>query len=268
MKLRNPLNLLRQAIKFYDRDGNLELFDAVTKMADPRGTAIPRGLFQLGMKLHLRDVINTLAVQSNREWVWPYWIERQFDPRCSSFIPRSHALAQINLTHRNWTILGLPGDFHRAIVDPRSLVTPWHDGWSLDFWLRIGQELYTPGRAKKARQDVVGGFPEIKTRLAAGKLSVRSRVLAALVEGEPLAVVRVRLVNDDDQPVSARFYYAIRPYNPEGISLVHNLEFVDNRILMVNQRLGMVLAQPPRRVHCSTLKKGAIASSSIRSTRP
>ena len=31
--------------------------------------------------MHLRGLLNTLAIQSNRDWVWPFWVERQFDPR-------------------------------------------------------------------------------------------------------------------------------------------------------------------------------------------
>ena len=77
--------------------------------------------------------------------VWPYWIERQFNPADKSFVPRSHALSHINLTHRNWTILRVPGNSHCCVVDPRSLVTPWPEGWSLDFWLVIGNQLHTPG---------------------------------------------------------------------------------------------------------------------------
>src|SRR5438067_11450189 len=64
-----------------------------------------------------------------------YWLERQFNPADTSFIPRAFSFSHINLTHRNWTAVGLPDVPFYPIVDPRGLVTPLFDGWSLDFWL-------------------------------------------------------------------------------------------------------------------------------------
>ena len=84
---------------------------------------------------HARGLINTKAIQNNLDWVWPYWVERQFNPADVSFIPRAFSFSHINLTHRNWTAVGLPDVPYYPIVDPRGLVTPHFDGWSLDFWL-------------------------------------------------------------------------------------------------------------------------------------
>src|SRR4030095_12821148 len=127
MKLLSPLNLFRQALRFYNAQECIQLLEAAARIGDPEAAPIPRDLLKLGMKMHLRGVLNTVAVQCNRDWVWPYWIERQFNPADKSFVPRSHALSHINLTHRNWTILGVLGDSHRCVVDPRSLVTPWRE---------------------------------------------------------------------------------------------------------------------------------------------
>ena len=87
------------------------------------------------MILHARGLINTKAIQHNLDWVWPYWVERQFDPNDPSFMPRAFSITHINLTHRNWTALGLPECAAMPLVDPRGLITPHFDGWSLDFWI-------------------------------------------------------------------------------------------------------------------------------------
>jgi hypothetical protein len=79
--------------------------------------------------------LNSRVIQHNLDWVWPYWIERQFDPHDVSFIPRAFSITHINLTHRNWTALGYPDCPELPIVDPRGLLTPILDGWSLDGWL-------------------------------------------------------------------------------------------------------------------------------------
>jgi hypothetical protein len=143
LKLLNPVSLIRQVIKFYDEPESLQLFDAATKVSGMGSSALPKDLIRIGMRMHLRGLLNTLAIQSNRDWVWPFWVERQFNPRLKGFQPRSHSLSHINLTHRNWTILGALGNSHRAVVDPCGLITPWLGGWSLDCWLATQNKLQT-----------------------------------------------------------------------------------------------------------------------------
>ena len=156
MKLLHPVNLLRHALKFYNVQESLPLLDAITKMSISDTEGIPKDLVSLGLKMHLRGLLNTLAIQSNRDWVWPFWVERQFNPRYKGFVPRSHSLSHINLTQRNWTILGALGNSHRCVVDPRGLMTPWQDGWSLDCWVGSENGLYTPARLDDVQQQLAG----------------------------------------------------------------------------------------------------------------
>jgi hypothetical protein len=102
---------------------------------------------------HARGLINTKAIQHNLDWVWPYWAERQFNPADNAFVPRAFSFSHINLTHRNWTAVGLPDVPYYSIVDPRGLVTPFHDSWSLDFWLigKHGVRLF-PSKLERAEQ--------------------------------------------------------------------------------------------------------------------
>src|SRR3954471_17571783 len=103
--------------------------------AQPSEVGEPIELLRAGMLFHARGLVNTKAIQNNLDWVWPYWVERQFNPGDESFIPRAFSFSHINLTHRNWTAVGVPDVPYYPIVDPRALVTPLFDGWSLDFWL-------------------------------------------------------------------------------------------------------------------------------------
>ena len=105
------------------------------KFSQPSEVSEPIELLRAGFLFHARGLINTKAIQNNLDWVWPYWVERQFNPSDASFIPRAFSFSHINLTHRNWTAVGLPDVPFYPIVDPRGLVTPHFDGWSLDFWL-------------------------------------------------------------------------------------------------------------------------------------
>ncbi|MCI0419511.1 MAG: hypothetical protein L0312_09865 [Acidobacteria bacterium] len=259
MKLLNPVSLIRQVIKFYDEPESLQLFDAATKVSGVGSSALPKDLIRIGMRMHLRGLLNTLAIQSNRDWVWPFWVERQFNPRLKGFQPRSHSLSHINLTHRNWTILGALGNSHRAVVDPCGLITPWLGGWSLDCWPATQNKLHVPARQDEIRQKIHPLFPQIKTSFLAEGFQFKVRVAAIALKGQPLALVRTQITNRASESQTAHFYYSIRPYNPEGISLIRTLEFVERHIWRVNEQLAAVLLEAPNRVYCSDLRDGDVS---------
>src|SRR4051812_15396764 len=128
-------SLITRAARAYGFLDPIGLLAKMRGFAQPSEVAEPIELLRAGMLFHARGLINTKAIQNNLDWVWPYWVERQFNPGDESFIPRAFSFSHINLTHRNWTAVGLPDVPFYPIVDPRGLVTPLYDGWSLDFWL-------------------------------------------------------------------------------------------------------------------------------------
>jgi hypothetical protein len=107
----------------------------IRKFAQPSEVQEPIELLRAGVLFHARGIVNVKAIQHNLDWVWPYWVERQFDPSDLSFIPRAFSFSHVNLTHRNWTAVGRPDLPLYPLVDPRGLVTPLYDGWSIDCWL-------------------------------------------------------------------------------------------------------------------------------------
>ncbi|MEW5977564.1 MAG: hypothetical protein AB1898_17360 [Acidobacteriota bacterium] len=258
MKLFNPFTFVRQALRFYQAPGSLEYFDAAARIGRPGGKGLPKDLIHLGLRMHLRGLVNALAIQSNRDWIWPFWAERQFDPGDKSFIPRSHVLAHMNLTHRNWTILGPLNHPERCVVDPAGLVTPWAEGWSLDFWVATQDVTFFPSRSEP-HQKIDPTCPLVKTRFDAGELRIKAQVFAAELEGAPAAVLRVRLVNGSRDEKEGRFFFSLRPYNPEGISLIQQLGFLDSHWWWVNKAQAVFLPEAPQRVFCSNLEQGDVS---------
>ncbi|MFW6255915.1 MAG: hypothetical protein ACOC54_03770, partial [Candidatus Sumerlaeota bacterium] len=107
--------------------GFLDPFTIMGKLrgfAQPSEVAEPGELLRAGVVFHARGLMNR-AIQYNDDWVWPYWAERQFDPRDKAFVPRAFSLTHINLTHRNWTAVGVPNFTELPLVDPAGLVTPF-----------------------------------------------------------------------------------------------------------------------------------------------
>ena len=202
------------------------LLAKMRRFAQPSEVAEPLELLRAGIVFHARGLVNAKAIQHNLDWVWPYWVERQFNPGDSSFVPRAFSFSHINLTHRNWTAIGLPGVGAYPIVDPRGLVTPLHDGWSLDFWIvterrrrllpsklddrAVSQRLlFEPSLVVATRIENDGLFLDLATRMV-----VRD-------DGVPEVCTELRAITDED----GWLVVAVRPYNPEGVQFIHKLEY-------------------------------------------
>jgi len=122
-------------------------------------------------------------------WVRAWWAERQLDPGSAAYAPEpsevrywsgsEHVTDSVlsNTLGRSWTTIGLPETLDRANVDPRGLVV-W-SRWSLDWWVRAGEEWVFPSRAASVRQRLVDGMPVVETILRVGGGDVVHRVAAA-----------------------------------------------------------------------------------------
>lgn len=188
---------------------------------------MPYELLRAGATLQARGLINSQAIQHNLDWVWPYWVERQFDPRDPSFIPRAFNLTHINLTHRNWTAIGLPDVPELPIVDPRGLVTPHLDGWSIDVWIvsADGRGLY-PSKTARARQRLeMSDTLAVVTRAEEAWARLETRAKVVWEGNRPTCRIEAEARCD----VRARMAVSLRPYNPEGISPVSEVRPLRDR---------------------------------------
>ena len=246
---------LARAYGFLDPVG---LVARMRGFAQPSEVAEPIELLRAGMLFHARGLVNTKAIQNNLDWVWPYWVEKQFNPADESFIPRAFSFSHINLTHRNWTAVGLPGVPWYPIIDPRGLVTPLFDGWSLDFW-------FVPENGSVLAPSKGGDFQQslaLTDNLVVSSVvnwpaaSIASTVRLCLEENQPLCCVSVRA------PTGGTGFVAVmlRPYNPEGISFVNSISLAPNqRSWQVNQRHTVEFDRAPARHAFSVYQEGDVA---------
>lgn len=205
----------------------IALLARLHSFAQPSEVGEPIELLRAGVVFHARGLINSRVIQHNLDWVWPYWIERQFDPTDDSFIPRAFSITHINLTHRNWTAIGYPDCAELPIVDPRGLLTPLLDGWSLQSWLQTEDgRCLLPSRAIdcRQRQELDQGV-RITTETALPGLALRSRAWVELEAGVPVCKLQVR----GEADANGWLVLALRPYNPEGISFIHQVQLSPER---------------------------------------
>lgn len=219
--------LVRRAARKHGFLDPLAFMARLRQFAQPSEVAEPIELLRAGALFHARGLLNTRVIQHNLDWVWPYWIEEQFDPHSDAFLPRAFSVTHVNLTHRNWTAVGRPDCSELPIVDPRGLVTPLLDGWSLDAWVlpADGAPLF-PSRAEQASQALNpadGVSVESESRQEDSRLHQR-----AWVEPDGADGFQLRLRVTAYAPSGGHMALALRPYNPEGVSFIHELHLDEN----------------------------------------
>jgi hypothetical protein len=275
------------AARFHIPVDALDNIFASTHIGRAAETALPfpAELIPIGAHLAARGWINNKFFPSNRDWILPHWAERQFDPDDPAFIPRGFNLYTINYTHRDWTMIGNLARPREAIVDPRGLVTPWFDGWSLDVWLEVDGKLFVPPRLDDAQveQSLHENLPFVITTFRAGDLRVRLEAFCAEEDDEREWVIeQVTVANPTAARRRVTLYVSVRPFNPEGVSLVKEIEYrschsersEESRssragtlrsargdrcaALFVNGALGALLPKPDA-IACSDFENGDVA---------
>ncbi|HKJ69439.1 MAG TPA: hypothetical protein VKA68_15890, partial [bacterium] len=181
--------LIRRAARKHGFLDPITLWTKFRQFAQPSEVAEPIELLRAGALFHARGLINTRIIQHNLDWIWPYWVEQQFDPESPSFVPRAFSVTHVNLTHRNWTAIGLPGLDAYPILDPRGLLTPFWDGWSLDCWI-IGDdgEQVIPSQMEHADQALLVQDSRVGVRTAMDSGNMRLKSMAEVREeaGRPV----------------------------------------------------------------------------------
>jgi len=225
--------------------------------AQPSEVGEPIELLRAGVVFHARGLINSRVIQHNLDWVWPYWIERQLDPLDPSFIPRAFSITHINLSHRNWTAIGHPDCDELPIVDPRGLLTPFYDGWSLDGWvLAEDGRCLLPSRARDSRQwqELDDGVTVVtETTMDGLELTSRSRVV--LENGIPVCKLTLRA----HATAAASLVLALRPSNPEGVSFIHRAHLNEDRQgWTVDGNRSVRFSTPAKHHHVSDYQGGDV----------
>jgi hypothetical protein len=229
------------------------------RFAQPAEVAAPLELLRAGVVFHARGLMNTGAIQHNLDWVWPYWVERQFDPHDAAFIPRAFSITHVNLTHRNWTAVGIPDLDLLPLVDPHGLVTPHWDGWSLDGWiLGEGGAHLVPSQLRHVEQHLDWELDEqlaVITEARHDGLTLRSRVELVLEDATPVCCLRLT----GFAPSAAWLAVALRPYNPEGVSFIHDVALDESqRMWTVDDEQVVTFSAPADRQRMSTYRAGDV----------
>ena len=249
--------LIRDAARKQGFLDPIKLLSQLQNFAQPSEVAAPTELLRSGVVLHARGLINSLAIQHNLDWIWPYWVECQYNPRNEAFIPRSFSLTQINLTHRNWTALGVPDSHEFPLVDPRGLTTPFYDGWSLDVWIIPGDgKPLIPSRVINVSQRMVMDdnlCVITESSLDQLRLKLKAEVIGS--SAAPLCQVRI----SGSSSVKARLVVSLRPYNPEGVSFINSISLYEDSLgWQINRESNVYFDKAPDQCVFSDYHRGDV----------
>lgn len=261
--------LLERALKQLKiSEDSLAQFRLVSDSGDVEGTGFPGELFELSAPMFIRGLLNFSVLQMNRDWIYPYWVHQQLDPRNSAFVARSQNPLLLNITHRSWTAIGSPSGFHEAVVDPRGLVTPLPREWSVDTWLVENGEVLFPSQSLTVEQQLDTNAPRLTTSFEWRGLRLQSEAFVGSVRGgKDVVFCGTRVLNLSSDRRDVRVCVAIRPFGVEGVAPIKTLEFGSRRVVFVDGIVGVVFAQEPNIVLFGSASLGDAAKSLMEKER-
>jgi len=217
----------------------------------PSEVMFPRELIGQGVSIVLSGLNNTLAFQSNPDWIWPLWYERQRDPEDQGFIPTGMNLITSNITMRNWISLGVPGSEVECMVDPAGMLTLQEYSWSMFPYLRMENTLHLPTQftGGQLQQELEEGcWPSVTTQYNIDpRLQWSSQIEVVQIGNEELVVITHKLKNCGDSLLDLTFGITLRPYNQISISHINKIKF-KNSLWRINHCAALWTMEEPHRV--------------------
>jgi hypothetical protein len=240
---------LEKAASLYGLEEALKRIQASFNLGESSKIPIPKEIAQGSIDFASRGLLNMFAIQCNLDWVLPYWVEKQYNALSSSYVPGT--VLSTNLTHRNWTAIGALDSEREPIVDPAGLLTPWFDGWSTDFWVGKSGYLIAPSKNTEVYQYLVTQLPLVVSQFVKKDVRYMSTAFVYAYEGEEIVSHTVSVENLESFAVDLSVFVNIRPYNPEGISIIKNIEYDrESKVFFVDGFPGIYLETDPFRIYC------------------
>jgi len=235
-------------------------FESFMTMSGSAASSLPTELFALGADMWSGFMFTPFAEQQMDGWVMPYWLARQRTPTSDSFTPHGHFWLECNMTHRDWTGIGLCGFPNEAIVDPRGLLTPWPFSPSIDVWLKVGDELVCPSEMDEVSQELIGGVPIVRTSFEGLGLECTLTAFVSPIETVPVALCLAEVTNVHCQAMQASLVVSVRPANPETICAINELAYdKGTRTFTADGNVMVCLGAEPAQVLVSDYTHGDVA---------
>lgn len=243
------------------------LLSHIRRFSQPSEVQEPVELLRAGVVLHARGLLNSRVIQHNLDWIWPYWVNQQFNPRNKAFIPRAFSLTHINLSARNWTSVGHLEYSIYPIIDPRGLIMPFWDSWSIDAWvITDDNEFLVPSRLEHnvKQKLVLENNISVQTNSRTENIYLQNKAEVNRIKNNLTCCIDLSALSQ----IPGWLVVSLRPYNPEGISFIHEIEFdAENIRWNINHKNDIFLKDLPDKQIMSNYEQGDVALKLLTSER-
>lgn len=226
------------------------------RLTNPSNANFPSENLPLASRVIASGMWNYCFFQFYRNFAGPYWVERQYNPRDDSFIPRAGSMMSLNLTHRTWCGFRGPNSSSFGMVDPAGSLSPVIGFYSIEIGLERNGQLYLPTRRElRTSQFLVDDLPLPVTCYERADARIEWKVTGDPTDsGSVLSLIDVQVAEEGWSLV-----ISVRPFNPEGAALLDHIEHRSTPefdSLFVNDREEIRFLERPDDVHISNLETG------------
>lgn len=209
------------------------------ELGNPTNSIWPKETIPMNSRLLSGGFWNYGFFQFHRNFFFPYWAHRQYNPSDRSFIPRSHNILSMNQTHRNWVAISFPGKPNEVSIDLAGAIMPEIDSYTLEFALLDEGKLRRP-------HDEVQKIKMISISPSVLELHWQSRIIRIIAKHNG---VRIKASGKENILIS------FRPFNMEGPSFIDKLYFSEGSNKISGDIHGKFKSLPDL-VHISNLANG------------
>ncbi|HQN48940.1 MAG TPA: hypothetical protein PL104_05750 [Caldisericia bacterium] len=219
--------ILRSLIKLFKLQNLKPFFQSILNMGKKSEVTFPKELIPLNLEVLIKGLLTSRVFEVNSNWVFPFWIEQQLNPKSDVFIPRGANIFAINTTYRNWTILGSIESDEKGVVDLKGMISPKENSPSLDIFIQHNDEYFFPSR-NKIEQTVDDLTGIIKTFYNGSDFEYNFEAFSSEIDKG----IFLKYNFKSKKSGLYRFFFLIRPFNPESFIPIFNIEIKDNKIFV------------------------------------
>jgi len=218
-------SILKFLIKVFKLQNLKPFLESILNMGKKSEVTFPKELIPLNLEVLIKGLLTSRVFEVNSNWVFPFWVEEQLNPKSDVFIPRGANIFAINTTYRNWTILGSIESDEKGVIDLKGMISPKENFPSLDIFIQYNNEYFFPSR-NKIEQTVDGLTGIIKTFYNGSDFEYNFETFSS----EKDKGIFLKYNFKSKKSGLYRFLFLIRPFNPESFIPIFDIEIKDNKV--------------------------------------
>ena len=220
-------SILKFLIKVFKLQNLKPFLESILNMGKKSEVTFPKELIPLNLEVLIKGLLTSRVFEVNSNWVFPFWVEEQLNPKSDVFIPRGANIFAINTTYRNWTILGSIESDEKGVIDLKGMISPKENFPSLDIFIQYNNEYFFPSR-NKIEQTVDDLTGIIKTFYNGSDFEYNFEAFSSEIDKG----IFLKYNFKSKKSGLYRFFFLIRPFNPESFIPIFNIEIKDNKIFV------------------------------------